>query len=198
MKKWKVFGCVSLQPHGLCSPWNSSGQDTGVGSLSLSRGSSQPRDRTRESHIAGRFFNSWATREAHRKTTHLFLVLEIIQTNNKVFCVSMCLSVFMVSQSVQSLSRVWLFAAPCTEARQASLSITNSWSLLKLLSIMSATLSHYLILCRPLLLPPSIFPSIRVFSKESVLCIRWPKYWSFSFSISPSSEYSGLISFRID
>ena len=100
--------------------------------------------------------------------------------------------------SVQSLSHVQLFVTPGTAARQASLSITNSWSLLKLLSIESVMPSNHLILCRPLLLPPSIFPSIKVFSSESVLHIRWPKYWSFSFSISPSSEYSGLISFRID
>ena len=100
--------------------------------------------------------------------------------------------------SVQSLSRVWLFATPWTEARQASLSITNSQSLLKLMSIESVMPSSHLILCRPLLLLPLIFPSIRVFSKESVLHIRWPKDWSFSFSISPSNEYSGLISFRID
>ena len=84
------------------------------------------------------------------------------------------------------------------EARQASLSITNSWSLLKLMSIESVIPSNHLILCRPLLLLSSIFPSIRVFSNVSVLCIRWPKYWSFSFSISLSSEYSGLVSFRID
>ena len=90
------------------------------------------------------------------------------------------------------------FVTPWTAARQASLSITNSWSLLKLVSIESGMPSNHLILCRPLLLPPSIFPSIRVFSKESVLRIRWPKYWSFSFSISPSNEYSGLISFRTD
>ena len=100
--------------------------------------------------------------------------------------------------SVQSLSHVRLFATPWTAARQASLSITNSWSLLKLLSIESVIPSNHLILCCHLLLPPSIFPSIRVFSNESVLCIRWPKYWSFSFSISPSNEYSGLISFRMD
>ena len=98
--------------------------------------------------------------------------------------------------SVQSLSRVRLFATPWTAARQASLSITNSQSLLKLMSIESAMPSNHLILCHPLLLLPSIFPSITVFSKESVLRIRWPKYWSFSFSISPSTEYSGLISFR--
>ena len=100
--------------------------------------------------------------------------------------------------SVQSLSHVRLFATPWTAARQTSLSITSFHSLLKLLSIESVMPSNRLILCRPLLLLPSILPSIRVFSNESVLHISWPKYWSFSFSISPSSEYSGLISFRID
>ena len=100
--------------------------------------------------------------------------------------------------SVQSLSCVWLFVTPWTAAWQASLSITNSWSLLKLMSIELVMPSNHLILCSPLLLPPSIFPSIRVFSNESALRITWPKYWSFSFNISPSNEYSGLISFRID
>jgi len=90
--------------------------------------------------------------------------------------------------SVQSLSRVRLFATPWTAAHQASLSITNSWSLLKLTSIESVMPSNHLILCHPLLLPPSIFPSIRVFSSESLLRIRWPKYWSFSFSINPSNK----------
>ena len=101
--------------------------------------------------------------------------------------------------SVQSLSVVQLLdKTPQTAACQASLSITNSQSLLKLMSTESVMPSNHLILCHPLLLLPSIFPSIRVFSNESVLCIRWPKYWSFSFSISPSNEYSGLISFRMD
>ena len=99
--------------------------------------------------------------------------------------------------SVQLLSHIRLFETPRSAARQASLSIINSWSLLKLMFIESVTPSNHLILCCPLLLPPSIFPNISVFSNESVLCIRWPKYWSFSFSISPSNEYSGLISFRI-
>ena len=99
--------------------------------------------------------------------------------------------------SVQ-LSCVQLFATPWIAACQASLCITNSWSLLKLMSIQLVMPSNHLILCHPLLLLPSIFPSIRVFSNESVLCIRWPKYWNFSFSISPSNEYSGLISFRMD
>ena len=100
--------------------------------------------------------------------------------------------------SVQSLSHVWLFATPWTVAHQASLSITNSQSLLKLMSVESVMPSNRLIFCHLLLLLLSVFPSIRVFFNESVLHIRWPKYWSFSFSISPSSEYSGLISFRID
>ena len=99
---------------------------------------------------------------------------------------------------VQSLSCAQLLVNPWTEACQASLFITNSLSLPKLMSIESVTPSIYFILCRPLLLPSSIFPSIRVFSNESVFRIRWPKYWSFSFSTSPSNEYSGLISFRID
>ena len=98
----------------------------------------------------------------------------------------------------QSLGHVQLFVTPWTAARQAPLSFTISWSLLRSMSIELVMLSSHLILCQPFLLGSSIFPSIRVFSNESTLCIRWPKYWSFSFSISPSSEYSGLISFRID
>ena len=100
--------------------------------------------------------------------------------------------------SVQSLSRVRLFATPWIAARQASLSITNSRSLLKLMSIKSVMPSSHLILCHPLLLLPPIPPSIRVFSNESTLPMRWPKYWSFSFSITPSNEDPGLISFRMD
>ena len=100
--------------------------------------------------------------------------------------------------SVQSLSHVRLFASPWTAARQATLSITNSRSLPKLMFIESVMPSNRLILCCPLLLLPSIFPSIRVFPNESVLHIRWPKYWSFSFNISPSNEHPGLISFRMD
>ena len=102
-----------------------------------------------------------------------------------------------IISSVQSLSHVQLLVTPWTAARQASLSITNSGSLLKLMSIELVRPFNHLILCRPFLLP-SIFPSIRVSSNESVLCIRWPKYWSFSFNINPSSEYSGLISFRME
>ena len=100
--------------------------------------------------------------------------------------------------SVQSLSHVWLFTAPLTAAHQGSLSITISQRLLKLMSIESVMPSTHLILCHPFLLPSSIFPSTRVFSSKSTLRMRWPKYWSFSFSISPSSEHPGLISFRMD
>ena len=112
-----------------------------------------------------------------------------------VLLMSMCCFHFYTFSSVQLLSHVQLFATPWTAARQASLSITNSQSLLKLMSIKSVMPSN---LCHPLFFLLSIFPSIRVFSNESVLCIRRPKYWSFSFSISPSNEYSGLISFRMD
>ena len=109
-----------------------------------------------------------------------------------------CSEDFSNLQLVQSLSCFHLFVTPWTAACLVSLSITNSWSLLKLMSIESMMPSNRFILCCPFLLPPSIFPSIRVFSNELALCIRWPKYWSFSFSISPSNEYSGLISFRMD
>ena len=119
--------------------------------------------------------------------------------SNISITISAFLSFWLISvSSLQSFCRVKLFGTPCTAARLASLSITNSWSLLKLLSIEAVMPSNHLILCHPLLLPPSIFPSIRVFSNESVLHIRWPKYWSFSFNISPSNVYSGLISFKSD
>ena len=100
--------------------------------------------------------------------------------------------------SVQSLSRVWLFVIPWTAAHQAFLFITNSWSLPKPMSVESVMPSSHLILCHPLLLLLPVPPSIRVFSNESTLCMRWPKYWSFNFNISPSNEYPGLISFRMD
>ena len=115
-----------------------------------------------------------------------------VRNTNSILCAS------GLGSSVQLLSRVQLFATPWTAARQTSLSITNSWSLFKLMSFESVMPSNHLILYCPLLFPPSIFPSIRVFSNDSVLPIRWPKYWSFSFSISLSNEYSGLISFRMD
>ena len=108
------------------------------------------------------------------------------------------LSMLVQYSSVQSLSRVRLFVTPRTAACQTLLSITNSWSLPKLMSIELVMPFNHLILCHPLLLPPSIFPSMRVFSSESALCIRWTKHRSFSFNISPSNEHSGLISFRMD
>ena len=111
---------------------------------------------------------------------------------------SSCTFDHLFLSSVQSLSPVWLFATPWTAAHQASLSLTNSWSLLKLMSIKSVMPSNHLILCCPLLLLPSVLLSIRVFSNESALCIRGANYWSLSFSICPSNEYSGLISFRVD
>ena len=129
----------------------------------------------------------------------MFIValLTIVNTrvnSQDVYSIS-SLSIYMFS-SVQSHSHVQLFVSPWIAACQASLSITNSQSLLKLMYIKSVMPSNHLVLCHPLLLPPSIFPSIRVFCNESVLCIRWPKYWSFSFSISPSNDHSGLISLR--
>ena len=120
------------------------------------------------------------------------MLSEISQSQKHKYCM-----ILLHFSSVQLLSRVWLFATPWTTAHQAFLSITHSQSLLKLMFIESVMPSNHLILCHPLLLP-SIFPSIRVFSDESVLHIRWPKYWSLSFNISPSSVHSGLISFRMD
>ena len=132
--------------------------------------SSRPRNWTRVSYIAGGFFTNWAIREAHDVTE---------EENNS----RRILQIIWEVSSVQTLSRVWLFATLWTAACQASLSITNSQSLLKLMSIRLVMPLNHLTLCRPLLLLPSIFPSIRVFSKESVLRIRWPKYWRFSFGI---------------
>ena len=124
----------------------------------------------------------------------LFIPIIILNTHNK----HVELPLFRHFSSVQLLSHVWLFVTPWTTAYLASLSITKFWSLFKLMYIELVMSSNHLILCHPFLLPSSIFLSIRVFSNESVLCIRWPKYWSFSFSISPCNEYSGLISFRMD
>jgi len=124
----------------------------------------------------------------------------IKKKNDCCSCKSLCLKVVWCEpiSLLQSFIRVRLFVTPWTAAYQASLSITNSWSPLKIMSIESVMPSNHLILCCSLLLPSLIIPSIRVFSNESLLCIRWPKYWSFSFSISPSNEYSGLISSRMD
>ena len=128
--------------------------------------------------------------------------IEVPKKGNAKECSNYC-TISLISHaskisSVQLLSWLWLLAIPWTATHQASLSITNSWSLLKFMSIASVLPSNHLILCHPLLLPLSIFPSSRVFSNESVLHMRGPKYWSFSFSISPSNEYSGLICFRMD
>ena len=123
--------------------------------------------------------------------------MERIQSSFLLEYILICKSSFQFS-SVQSLSRVRLFATPWIAAHQVSLSITNSWSPLKPMSIESIMPSNHLILCRPFLLLPSIFPSIRVFSNDSALCIKWPKYWDFSFNISPSIENPGPISFRMD
>ena len=123
---------------------------------------------------------------AHNRVGHDLVMMDQKQPKHLFIC------------SVQSLNCVQLFVTPWTAAHQASLSITNSRSLLKLMPIESVMPSNHLILCCPLLFLPSVLPSIRVFSNESALCIRWPKYWSFSFSIGPSNEYSGLTSFRMD
>ena len=127
-----------------------------------------------------------------------YRILNIVPNRTLLFIHSIHNILHMLVSAVQSLSHVWLFATPGTAACQASLSITNSQSLLKLMSIEAVRPSNHLILCCPLLPPPSVFPRIRVFSNESALRIRWPNYWNFSFSISPSNEYSGLISFRMD
>ena len=118
-----------------------------------------------------------------------------LKQGGQIPCSDLCVK--PSKSSVQSLSHVRLFATPWTAAHQASLSITNSWSLLKLMSVELVMPSNHLILCRPLLPSPSIFPRTRVFSNESALCMTWLKYWSFSFNISPSNEYPGLISFRM-
>ena len=160
----------SLQPHRLYGPWNSPGQNTGMGCLSLLQG-------------------IFPTQGLNPGPPHCRQIL--YQLSHKG-------SPSGLISSVQLLSHFWLFATPWIAARQASLSITNCRTLLKLMSIKSVMPSSHLILCHPLLLLPLIFPSIRVFSNESILCIKWSKYWNFSFSISPSNECSGLISFRMD
>ena len=130
-----------------------------------------------------------------RGSIYVNATLSICPTLSYIFCVFISSVQFSL---FQSLSCVQLFVTPWTTARQASLSITNSQSLLKLMSIDLVMPANHLIFCRPLLLLPSIFPSIRVFSNESALCIRWPKYYTFGFNISPSNEHQGLISFRMD
>ena len=145
--------------------------------------------------------NIWDSAKAHMVTSYSYSGYVVTSVpGDKVYSMnrSHCLILGLQFSSVQSLSCVWLFAAPWIAARHASLSITNARNLLRLMSIESVMPSSHLILCHPLLLLPPIPPSIRVFSNESALHIRWPKYWSFSFSISPSSEHPGLISFRMD
>ena len=179
------------------------------GAISFSRGSSRPRDGTQVSCIAGRRCTVWAPRASH--FIHSSVCMSFpgpqyippgIRTLLPYVCVST--SAFQIGSSVpdsasvqfssvQSLSRVRLFVTPWIAARQASLSITISQSSLRLMSIESVMPSSHLILCRPLFLRPPIPPSIRVFSNESTLRMRWPKYWSFSFSISPSNEHLGLM-----
>ena len=140
-----------------------------------------------EIHEQFRAHSSWRATQNSSNMSHLRTqTLTILDNSNSQF------------SSVQSFSRVQLFESLWTAACQTSLSTTNSQSLLKLMSIELVMPSNHLIHCHPLLLLPSVFPSIRVFSNESVLCITWPKYWSFSFSICPSNEYLGLISFRMD
>ena len=156
--------------------------------ISFSRGSWLS-DQTQVSHISGRCFTIWATREAHPFSNLCFPTI------------SFTIAAILFSPHIQFSSfqfSVRLFATPWTTARQASLSITNSQSPPKPISIELVMPSNNLIFCHHLLLLPSIFPSIRIFSNESALRIRWPKYWSFSFNISPSNEYLGLISFRMD
>ena len=157
-------------PPGYFCAWDFPGKNTGVGCHALLQGIFSTQGSNQHLLHYRKILYHWATGEA----------------------------LYWLFSSVQLLSHVWLFATPWTTARQASLSITNSWSLPKLVSIESVMPFNHLILCRPLLLLPSIFPNIRVFSNESALHIRWTKYWSFSFNISPSSEHPGLISFRMD
>ena len=171
--------------------------------MSSSRGSSRPRNWIHISCIAGRFFICWAIKEVQ----YLFIVKQLISIQKtlgkNVKCIHHTAILQLLFSSVQfssfqSLSPVRLFATPWTTAHQASLSITNSQSPPQPMSIVSVMPSSHLILCRPLLLLPPIPPRIRVFSNESTLCKRWPKYWSFSFNISLSNEHPGLISFRMD
>ena len=178
-----VHGCSvtldSLWPYGIASqvpcPWDCPGKNIGLACHFLIQGIFQTQGSTCVSYIDRHILYHWATWEIQFQMR--------FQMFYKLWSVS----------SVQSLSCVWLFATPWIAAHQASLSITNSQSLLKLMPIELVMPSSHLILCRPLLLLPPIPPSIRVFSNESTLHIRWPKYWSFSFSISPFNEYPGLI-----
>ena len=197
----------------LLCPWNSPGKNTGVGCHFLLWGNFLTQRSNpcllhcrqilyclshQGSPLVLKLHSIWWGSVAICFSHSLFVLALILSHKLQCFLSKdACIEVRNFS-SVQSLSCIWPFATTWTAAHQASLSITNSWDSLKLMSIKSVMPSNHLILCHPLLLLPSIFPSIRVFSKESVLCIRWPKYWSFYFSISPSNEHSGLISFRSD
>ena len=181
----------SLRPHGLHSPWNSPGQNTGVGSLSLLQGIFPTQGLNPGLLYCRQILYQLSHKESPPEDRRVRKYRWKIKVARKSECTLPSMEKgangfhwVLPFSSVQSLSPVRLFDTPCTEACQASLSITNSWSLLKLMSIELVMPSNHL--CCPflLLLPPSIFPSIRVFSNESVLRIRWPKYWSFSFSIS--------------
>ena len=165
----------------LCDPsWSSPGQNTGVGSLSLLQ-------------------QIFPTQESNQGLLHCRILYQLSYQWSPTIYKGLSKSIHHMIQvnSVQSLSHVQIFATLWTRAHQASLSITNSWSPPKLMSIESVMLSNHLFLCHPLPPLPSIFPSIRAFSNESTLRVRWPKYWSFTFSISPSNEHPGLISFRM-
>ena len=181
--EWKLLSHVqSLRPHGLGSPWNSPSQNSGAGSLSL-------------------LWGIFPTQGTNPGIPHCSQILYQLShkgspTASRKDLLTGALN--LQFSSIHSLSRVWLFATPWTGARQTSLFITNSQGIPKIMPIESVMPSNYLILCSSLLHLPSNFPSIGVFSNESPLHIRWPKYWSFSFNISPSNEHSGLISFRMD
>ena len=199
----------SLRPHGLYSPWNSPGQNTGVGSLLQgifpTQGSNPGLSHCRwifyqPSHQGSPRILEWVAYPVSSVSSRPASQADSLPLSYQGSPVTTPLNYFFwhAVVVVQSPSHVWLFATPWTAARQVSLSFTTHRNLFKLMSFESMMPSNHLILCCPLLLLPSIFPSIRVFSNELALCIRWPKYWSFSFSISPSNEYSGLISFKTD
>jgi len=187
----------SLWPHGLCNPWNSPGQNTGVGSCSLFQGICTTQGLNPGLSLQADLLPAEPPgKPKNTKVGSLSLLQRIFPNQELNQCLLHCR--WIQFSSVQSLIHVWFFATPWIAAHQVSLSITNSRSSLKLMSIESVMPSSHFILCGPLFLLPPIPASIRVFSKESTLCMRWPKYWSFSFSIIPSKVHPGLISFRMD
>ena len=218
--KWKPLSRVRLfKPCGLYSPWNFPGQNTGVSSLSLLQGifptqrlnpgfphcrqilsPAEPQGKPKNTGVGSRSIlqRVFQTQELNQGLLHCrWIIYQLRYWGSPKRTISSkkkrLPSEYIQLSSVQSLSCVWLFETPCTAACQASLSITNSRSLPKLKSIESVKQSNHLTLCHPLLLLPSIFPSIGIFFNESVVHIRWPKYWNFSFSISPYNEYSRLM-----